>query len=146
MRFGETFWLFYWWPVRVTLVVAWWLFSPKVLGGSRDLWIVIMLKKEYSFGGGDMWGGGDTQPLQDGKRKLWRGNGDGDVKTIQFHREAQHIGTSAWAGNIIISYHINYFSTSRDSNMNYVHDIIFSYVTASQQSTTNLVCLVYEYQ
>ena len=57
--------LFNWWLVRVTLVVAWRLFTPQILGGGRDLQIVILLKKEYNFSGGDMWGGEDTQPLQD---------------------------------------------------------------------------------
>ena len=43
-------------------------FCPKILGGGGDLWIIILLKNECSFSGGDMWGGGDTQPLQDGKK------------------------------------------------------------------------------
>ena len=45
-------------------------FCPKILGGGRDLRIIILLKNKCSFSGGDMWGGGDTQPLQDGKKKL----------------------------------------------------------------------------
>ena len=44
-------------------------FCPKILGGGRDLQIINLLKKECSFSGGDMWGGGNTQPLQDGKKK-----------------------------------------------------------------------------
>ena len=35
---------------------------------SGNLWIVVWLKKECSFSGGDMWGSRDTQPLQDGKK------------------------------------------------------------------------------
>ena len=60
---------FYWWLVRVTLVVAWWLFAPKfweVVG--VDLRILSLLRNECSFSSGDMWGGGDTQPLQDVKK------------------------------------------------------------------------------
>ena len=45
-------------------------FYPKILGGGGDLWIINLLKNECSFSGGDMWGGGDTQPLQDGKKKF----------------------------------------------------------------------------
>ena len=45
-------------------------FCPKILGGGWDLRIIVLLKNECSFNGGDMWGGGDTQPLQDGKKKL----------------------------------------------------------------------------
>ena len=44
-------------------------FCPKILGGGGDLRIIVLLKNECSFSGGDMWGGGDTQPLQDGKKK-----------------------------------------------------------------------------
>ena len=44
-------------------------FCPKILGGGGDLWIIILLKNECSFSGGDMWDGGDTLPLQDGKKK-----------------------------------------------------------------------------
>ena len=44
-------------------------FCPKILGGGGDLWIIILLKNECNFSGGDMWDGGDTQPLQDGKKK-----------------------------------------------------------------------------
>ena len=50
---------------RVTLVCLM-AFCPKILGGGGDLWIIVLLKNESSFSGGDMWGGGDTQPLQDG--------------------------------------------------------------------------------
>ena len=45
-------------------------FCPKILGGGGDLRIIVLLKNECSFSGGDMWGGGDTQPLQDGKKKI----------------------------------------------------------------------------
>ena len=45
-------------------------FCPKILGGGGDLRIIVLLKNECSFSGGDMWGGGDTQPLQDGKKKF----------------------------------------------------------------------------
>ena len=45
-------------------------FCPKILGGGGDLRIIVLLKNECSFSGGDMWGGGDTQPLQDGKKIL----------------------------------------------------------------------------
>ena len=45
-------------------------FCPKILGGGGDLQIIVLLKNECSFSGGDMWGDGDTQPLQDGK-KIW---------------------------------------------------------------------------
>ena len=45
-------------------------FCPKILGGGGDLRIIVLLKNECSFSGGDMWGGGDTQPLQDGKKNL----------------------------------------------------------------------------
>ena len=45
-------------------------FCPKILGGGRDLRIIILLKNECSFSGGDMWGDGDTQSLQDGKKKI----------------------------------------------------------------------------
>ena len=60
-------------------------FRPKILGGGRDLWIVILLKNECSFSGGDMWGDGDTQSLQDGKKnfELCALTGGGDVKTFQ---------------------------------------------------------------
>ena len=59
-------------------------FCPKILGGGGDLQIIILLKNECSFSGGDMWGGGDTQPLQDGKKKeLCTLRGNGDVKTFQ---------------------------------------------------------------
>ena len=46
-------------------------FRPKIFGGGRDLQIIILLKNECSFSGGDMWGDGDTQSLQDGKKKFW---------------------------------------------------------------------------
>ena len=45
-------------------------FWPKILGSGGDPWIIILLKNECSFSGGDMWGGGDTQPLQEGKKYL----------------------------------------------------------------------------
>ena len=45
-------------------------FCPKILGGGGDLWIIILLKNKCSFSGADMWGGGDTQALQDGKKNL----------------------------------------------------------------------------
>ena len=45
-------------------------FCPKILGGGGDLQIIILLKNECSLSGSDMWVGGDTQPLQDGKKKL----------------------------------------------------------------------------
>ena len=59
-------------------------FCPKILGGAGDLRIIILLKNEWSFSGGDMWGGGDTQKLQDGKKKfeLWALTGGGDIKTF----------------------------------------------------------------
>ena len=34
--------------------------------GGGDLQVVVLLKKECSFSGDDMKGGGNTQPLQDG--------------------------------------------------------------------------------
>ena len=45
-------------------------FCPKILGGGGDLQIIVLLKNECSLSGGDMWGGRDTQPLQDGKKNL----------------------------------------------------------------------------
>ena len=42
-------------------------FYPKILGDVGDLQIIILHKNECSFSGGDMWGGANTQPLQDGK-------------------------------------------------------------------------------
>ena len=45
-------------------------FCTKILEGGGDLQIIILLKNECSFSGGDMWGGGDTQPLQDGKKTI----------------------------------------------------------------------------
>ena len=58
-------------------------FCPKILGGGKDLQIIILLKNKYSFSGGNMWGSGDTQPLQDGKKKfeLCALRGGGDIKT-----------------------------------------------------------------
>ena len=60
-------------------------FCLKILGGGRDLQIIILLKNKSSFSGDDMWGGGDTQPLQDDKKKfeLCSLRGAGDVKTFQ---------------------------------------------------------------
>ena len=59
-------------------------FCPKILGGGGDLQIIILLKNECSFSGGDMWGGGDTQPLQDSKEKeLCAISGGGGIKTFQ---------------------------------------------------------------
>ena len=60
-------------------------FCLKILGGGRDLQIMILLINECSFSGGDMWGGGDTQPLKDGKKKieLCALRCSGDVKTFQ---------------------------------------------------------------
>ena len=46
------------------------VFCPKSLGVGRDLRIIILLKDECSFSGADMWGGADTQVLQDGKKSL----------------------------------------------------------------------------
>ena len=46
-------------------------FGPKILGGGEDLRIIILLKNECSISDGDVWGGGYTQPLQDGKKKIW---------------------------------------------------------------------------
>ena len=57
-------------------------FWPKMLGGGGDLRIIILLKNECSFSGGDMWGGGETQPLQDGK-KNFELRGGGDIKTFR---------------------------------------------------------------
>ena len=45
-------------------------FFPKIMGGGWDLWIVILLKNEWSLSGGNMWGSGDTQALQDGKKNF----------------------------------------------------------------------------
>ena len=45
-------------------------FCPKILGGGGDLRIIVLLKIKCSFSGGDMSGGGDTQPVQDGKKKF----------------------------------------------------------------------------
>ena len=45
-------------------------FCLKILGGGGDLQIIILLKNESSCSSIDMWGGRDTQPLQDGKKKL----------------------------------------------------------------------------
>ena len=45
-------------------------FCSKILGFDGYLWIIILLKNECSFSGADMWGGGDTQALQDGKKNL----------------------------------------------------------------------------
>ena len=39
-------------------------FCPKILGGGGDIRMVILLKNKCSFSGGD------TQPLQDGKKKF----------------------------------------------------------------------------
>ena len=60
-------------------------FCPKILGGGGDLRIIILLKNECSVSGGDMWGGGDTQPLQDGKKnfELCALRGGGDIKPLQ---------------------------------------------------------------
>ena len=60
-------------------------FCPKILGGGGDLRIIVLLKNECSFSGGDMWGGGDTQPLQDGKKKieLCALRGGGDIKIFR---------------------------------------------------------------
>ena len=70
----------FWWLVRVTLVVALWLFCPKILGGGGDLRIIILLKNKCSFSGGD------TQPLQDGKKIFelcaLRGGGDNNFLII----------------------------------------------------------------
>ena len=45
-------------------------FCPKILGGGGGLWIIILLKNKCSFSGDGMWGGGDTQSPQDGKKYL----------------------------------------------------------------------------
>ena len=60
-------------------------FCPKILGGGGDLRIIVLLKNECSFSGDDMWGGGDTQPLHDGKKifELCALRGGGDIKTFQ---------------------------------------------------------------
>ena len=60
-------------------------FCPKILGGGGDLRIIVLLKYECSFSGGDMRGGGDTQPLQDGKKnfELCALRGGGDIKTFR---------------------------------------------------------------
>ena len=57
--------------------IDWWLvshlsgclmaFCPKILGGDRDLSIIILLKNECSFTGSVMLGDGDTLPLQHGE-------------------------------------------------------------------------------
>ena len=59
-------------------------FCPKILGGGGDLRIIILLKNECSFSDAAMWGGGDTQALQDGKKKieLCALRGGGDTKTF----------------------------------------------------------------
>ena len=58
-------------------------FCSKILGGGGDLWIIILLKNECSFSGGDMWGGGGTQPLKDDKKiELCTLRGGGDVKVF----------------------------------------------------------------
>ena len=44
---------FYWWLVRVTLVVAFGFFCPKIFGGGANLRIVILLEKECSFSAAD---------------------------------------------------------------------------------------------
>ena len=43
-------------------------FCPKILGGGGDLSIINLLENKCSFSGGVMLGGGDIQPLQDGKK------------------------------------------------------------------------------
>ena len=59
-------------------------FCPKILGGGRDLRIVILLKNEYSFSGGDMWGDGDNHYKMVKKNfELCALRGGGDVKTFQ---------------------------------------------------------------
>ena len=59
-------------------------FCLKILGGGGDLRMIVLLKNECSFSGGDMLGGGDTQPLQDGKKKLSFVHLEvvGDIKTF----------------------------------------------------------------
>ena len=46
---------FFWWLVRVTLVVAFG-FCPKIFGGGGNLQIVILLEKECKFSGTDNMG------------------------------------------------------------------------------------------
>ena len=43
-----------WWLVRVTLVAAFGFFS-KILGGGRNLWMIILLQNEFSLCGGGSW-------------------------------------------------------------------------------------------
>ena len=50
----------FWWLVRVTLVVAFG-FLPKILGGSRALWMVLCHSMNAGSVVGISWGGGDTQ-------------------------------------------------------------------------------------
>ena len=42
--------IFYWWLVRVASVVA---FGPNILGDGGDLWMMVLLKSEWSFSDGD---------------------------------------------------------------------------------------------
>ena len=57
-------------------------FCPKILRGGGDVLIINLLKNECSFSSGDMFGGGDTQPLQDSKKQISALRGDGDIKTL----------------------------------------------------------------
>ena len=70
---GQVWWVVVSWCIGV---VEWLGPSGGGLVGAQgwwdgDLWIVVLLKKECSFSGCDMWGGGDTQSLQDGKKNFW---------------------------------------------------------------------------
>ena len=56
----------------------------QTFGRGGDLQIVNLLKNKCSFSDGDMWGGGNTQPLHDSKKiELCLLRDGGDVKTFQ---------------------------------------------------------------
>ena len=44
--------MYYWWLVRIPLVVAFG-FLPKILGDGKDLQIIVLLEKECSFNSAD---------------------------------------------------------------------------------------------
>ena len=46
-------------------------YCPKILGGGRDQWIVLLLFYECSFNGGLPWGGRDAQTLPYAKEFIW---------------------------------------------------------------------------
>ena len=59
-------------------------FCPKILGGGRDLRIVVLLEKECTFSDADNVRGGDTQILLDGGKifKYYALTGGGDAKNF----------------------------------------------------------------